>query len=183
MTPSRLWQIDQRFLQAFQARAARKAGLDPETLDDVFTEYLADALGVDSKPYEMTDDGIAIVSVIGPLYKRKSPFVSNYKAIGEALAAISQMEVLPPVVLKIDSPGGMVSGLDPVLDQIRELSEQTLVVASINGMGASAAYRIASQAGSIFASKDSEVGSASGPTGSFLTTPRPTRKPESRAFY
>ena len=159
MTPSRLWQIDQRFLQAFQARAARKAGLDPETLDDVFTEYLADALGVDSKPYEMTDDGIAIVSVIGPLYKRKSPFVSNYKAIGEALAAISQMEQLPPVVLKIDSPGGMVSGLDPVLDQIRELSEQTLVVASINGMGASAAYRIASQAGSIFASKDSEVGS------------------------
>ena len=159
MTPSRLWQIDQRFLQAFQARAARKAGLDPETLDDVFTEYLADALGVDSKPYEMTDDGIAIVSVIGPLYKRKSPFVSNYKAIGEALAAISQMEQLPPVVLKIDSPGGMVSGLDPVLDQIRELSEQTLVVASINGMGASAAYRIASQAGSVFASKDSEVGS------------------------
>jgi len=159
MTPSRLWQIDQRFLQAFQARAARKAGLDPETLDDVFTEYLADALGVDSKPYEMTDDGIAIVSVIGPLYKRKSPFVSNYKAIGEALAAIGQMEQLPPVVLKIDSPGGMVSGLDPVLDQIRELSEQTLVVASINGMGASAAYRIASQAGSVFASKDSEVGS------------------------
>ena len=159
MTPSRLWQIDQRFLQAFQARAARKAGLDPETLDDVFTEYIADALGVDSKPYEMTDDGIVIVSVIGPLYKRKSPFVSNYKAISEALAAISQMEQLPPVVLKIDSPGGMVSGLDPVLDQIRELSEQTLVVASINGMGASAAYRIASQAGSIFASKDSEVGS------------------------
>jgi len=159
MSPSRLWQIDQRFLQAFQARAARKAGLDPETLDDVFTEYLADALGVDSKPYEMTEDGIAIVSVIGPLYKRKSPFVSNYKAIGEALTAISQMEQLPPIVLKIDSPGGMVAGLDPVLDQIRELAEQTLVVASINGMGASAAYRIASQAGSVFASKDSEVGS------------------------
>ena len=159
MSPSRLWQIDQRFLQAFQARAARKAGLDPETLDDVFTEYLADALGVDAKPYEMTDDGIAIVSVIGPLYKRKSPFVSNYKAIGEALTAISQMEQLPPVVLKIDSPGGMVAGLDPVLDQIRELAEQTLVVASVNGMGASAAYRIASQAGSVFASKDSEVGS------------------------
>jgi len=159
MSPSRLWQIDQRFLQAFQARAARKAGLDPETLDDVFTEYLADALGVDSKPYEMTEDGIAIVSVIGPLYKRKSPFVSNYKAIGEALAEISQMEQLPPIVLKIDSPGGMVAGLDPVLDQIRELAEQTLVVASINGMGASAAYRIASQAGSVFASKDSEVGS------------------------
>jgi signal peptide peptidase SppA len=159
MSPSRLWQIDQRFLQAFQARAARKAGLDPETLDDVFTEYLADALGVDSKPYEMTADGIAIVSVIGPLYKRKSPFVSNYKAIGEALTAISQMEQLPPIVLKIDSPGGMVAGLDPVLDQIRELAEQTLVVASINGMGASAAYRIASQAGSVYASKDSEVGS------------------------
>lgn len=159
MTPSRLWQIDQRFLAAYEARLARKAGLDPETLDDVFTEYIADALGVDSKPLTMTDDGIAIVSVIGPLYKGKSPFVSNYKSIGEALAAIEQMDQLPPVVLKIDSPGGMVAGLDPVLEQIDRLSEKTLVVASINGMGASAAYRIASKAGSIFASRDSEVGS------------------------
>ena len=159
MTPSRLWQIDQRFLAAYEARLARKAGLDPETLDDVFTEYVADALGVDSKPLAMTDDGIAIVSVIGPLYKGKSPFVSNYKSIGEALATIEQMDQLPPVVLKIDSPGGMVAGLDPVLEQIDRLSERTLVVASINGMGASAAYRIASKAGSIFASRDSEVGS------------------------
>jgi signal peptide peptidase SppA len=159
MTPSRLWQIDQRFLAAYEARLARKAGLDPETLDDVFTEYIADALGVDSKPLTMTDDGIAIVSVIGPLYKGKSPFVSNYKSIGEALTAIEQMEQLPPVVLKIDSPGGMVAGLDPVLEQIDRLSEKTLVVASINGMGASAAYRIASKAGTIFASRDSEVGS------------------------
>ncbi|MGA1564535.1 MAG: S49 family peptidase, partial [Pontimonas sp.] len=159
MTPSRLWQIDQRFLAAYEARLARKAGLDPETLDDVFTEYIADALGVDSKPLTMTDDGIAIVSVIGPLYKGKSPFVSNYKSIGEALTAIEQMEQLPPVVLRIDSPGGMVAGLDPVLEQIDRLSEKTLVVASINGMGASAAYRIASKAGSIFASRDSEVGS------------------------
>jgi signal peptide peptidase SppA len=159
MTPSRLWQIDQRFLAAYEARLARKAGLDPETLDDVFTEYIADALGVDSKPLTMTDDGIAIVSVIGPLYKGKSPFVSNYKSIGEALTAVEQMEQLPPVVLKIDSPGGMVAGLDPVLEQIDRLSEKTLVVASINGMGASAAYRIASKAGSIFASRDSEVGS------------------------
>jgi signal peptide peptidase SppA len=159
MTPSRLWQIDHRFLAAYEARLARKAGLDPETLDDVFTEYIADALGVDSKPLTMTDDGIAIVSVIGPLYKGKSPFVSNYKSIGEALTAIEQMEQLPPVVLRIDSPGGMVAGLDPVLEQIDRLSEKTLVVASINGMGASAAYRIASKAGTIFASRDSEVGS------------------------
>jgi len=159
MTPSRLWQIDQRFLAAYEARLARKAGLDPETIDDVFTEYVADALGVDSKPLTMTDDGIAVVSVIGPLYKGKSPFVSNYKSIGEALTAIEQMEQLPPVVLRIDSPGGMVAGLDPVLEQIDRLSEKTPVVASINGMGASAAYRIASKAGSIFASRDSEVGS------------------------
>ena len=114
---------------------------------------------MDSKPLTMTDDGIAIVSVIGPLYKGKSPFVSNYKSIGEALTAIEQMVQPPPVVLKIDSPGGMVAGLDPVLEQIDRLSEKTLVVASINGMGASAAYRIATKAGSIFASRDSEVGS------------------------
>ena len=39
MTPSRLWQIDQRFLAAYEARLARKAGLDPETLDKIFNPF------------------------------------------------------------------------------------------------------------------------------------------------
>lgn len=157
MTSSRLWQMDARFMQFMQLKTA---GLSPDTLDDSLTEWVAEALGVDAKPLDWTDDGIAIVTVSGPLYKRKSPFASNYRSIGEALDTLLAMEI-PPVaaVLKIDSPGGMVAGLESVVQKVVQLAESTLVVAHIDGLGCSAAYRIASQAGTIYATSDADVGS------------------------
>ena len=159
---SRLWQMRPDALQYLNHRQAHKlAGLDPDTLDDHITEMFADYMGLDVEPIEYTDDGIAIVSVIGPLYKRKSPWSSNYKAIGEALDELLEMEDDAPlaVVIKIDSPGGMVDGLDDVCSKLAQLADRVVCVASINGNGASAAYRIASQCGQIFATPDSEVGS------------------------
>jgi signal peptide peptidase SppA len=149
-------------LQYLNHRQAQKlAGLDPDTVDDYMTEMFADYMGLDVEPIEYTDDGIAIVSVIGPLYKRKSPWSSNYKAIGEALDELLEMEDDAPlaVVIKIDSPGGMIDGLDDVCSKLAQLADRMVCIASINGNGASAAYRIASQCGQIFATPDSEVGS------------------------
>lgn len=149
-------------LQYLNHRQAHKlAGLDPDTVDDYWTEMFADYLGLDAAPIEYTDDGIAIVSVIGPLYKRKSPWSSNYKAIGEALDELLEMEDDAPlaVVVKIDSPGGMVDGLDDVCSKLAMLADRMVCIASISGNGASAAYRIASQCGQVFATADSEVGS------------------------
>lgn len=159
---SRLWQMRPDALQHINQRmAAKLSGLDPDSVDDYITQQFADWMGLEAEPIEYTDDGIAIVSIIGPLYKRKSPFQSNYKAIAEALDELLEMEDDHPfaVVLKIDSPGGMVDGLDDVCAKVAQLSEMLPVFASVNGMGASAAYRIASQAGEIWASSDSEVGS------------------------
>lgn len=155
-TASRLWQIDARFLQYMQMRSA---GLTPDTIDDEFTDMVAEYLGVECEPIDWTDDGIPVVVVSGPLYKRKSPFCSNYRSIGEALDLLLALEIAPPAaVLKIDSPGGMVAGLDAVVKKVAALAERTLVVAVIDGMGCSAAYRIASQAGTIVATPDADVG-------------------------
>ncbi len=159
---TRLWQMRADALAYIHAKQAAKfSGLDPDTVDDMWTNYFAEAIGVDAAPIEYTDDGIAIVSIIGPLYKRKSPFVSNYKAIAEALDELLEMEDDRPsqCILKIDSPGGQVAGLEDVCRKVAQLSELMMVTASINGMGASAAYRIASQAGAIWATADSEIGS------------------------
>lgn len=156
-TASRLWQIDARFMQFMQLKAA---GLSPDSLDDDLTNMVAEWLGMDPKPIDWTEDSIPVVTVSGPLYKRKSPFASNYKSIGEALDSLLAMEIPPvAVVLKIDSPGGMVNGLDAVIRKVEQLAEQTLVVASIDGCGCSAAYRIAAAAGSVWATSDSDVGS------------------------
>jgi protease-4 len=162
---NRGWQIDMRWLQAYEHRMAAKAGrprgdMDPERIDDRIYDMWAEMLGFqDSTPVSYTEDGIAIVSVVGPLFKTKSsPFRSNYASILEGLKELLE---IPPraVVLRIDSPGGVVDGGTAVVDAVNELAQRTLVVASVNGCGCSMAYRIASQAGSIWASKDSEVGS------------------------
>ena len=153
---SRLWQIDARFMQIMQLK---QTGLTPEAVDDEFTSMVAEWMGLDEEPIDFTEDGIAVVSVTGPLYKRKSPFASNYRSIGEALDTLLAMEFPPPTVLKIDSPGGMVDGLQAVVAKVTQLAERTMVVAVVEGCCCSAAYRIASQAGTIVATVDSEIGS------------------------
>ena len=161
---NRFWQVDSRWLRAYEARWLQRSGIrqdmSPDKVDDRLYDLWAEMLGFqDSTPVSYTEDGIAIVSIVGPLCKGKgSPWCSNYASIMEGL---SELIELPPaaVVLKIDSPGGMVDGLTPVVEAVNQLAEKTLVVASIVGGGLSAAYRIASQAGSIWASSDSEIGS------------------------
>jgi signal peptide peptidase SppA len=151
----RLWQLDARFMEFMQLRAV---GLTPEAMDDEYTRMVAEWLGMDAQPLDWTEDGIAIVTISGPLYKRKSPFASNYRSITEALDTLLAQRPRA-AILKVDSPGGVVAGLEPVVRKVNELANQTLVVACVSGVCCSAAYRIASQAGSIVASSDSELGS------------------------
>jgi len=162
---SRLWQIDPRWLQGYALKAAARSGvradgMSPDKIDDYFYDMWSEMLGFDTAaPLDYTEDGIAILTIGGPLVKGKtSPYVSNYAAIEEGL---DQLLLAPPraVVLKMDSPGGMVAGLERCVQKISRLAENTLVVASVNGDAFSAAYRLASQAGSIWASSDSEIGS------------------------
>lgn len=162
---SRLWQIDPRWLHGYAARAAARAGIradgmDPEKIDDYFHDMWSEMLGFDtSAPLDYTEDGIAIVTVAGPVVKGKpSPFVSCYGALEDALDELLEAPPLAAVI-KLDSPGGMVAGLESVCRKVNQLAEQTLVVASVNGDCLSAAYRIASQCGSIWASEESSVGS------------------------
>ena len=162
---SRLWQIDTRWLQAYAVKAAARLGLradgmDPEKIDDCFYDMWSEMLGFDtSAPLDYTEDGIAIVRIAGPMIKGKSsPFVSNYAAIGDALDELLETPPLA-VVLSIDSPGGMVAGIEDCTKKINQLAEKTLVVASVGGDCLSAAYRLASQCGSIWATADSNIGS------------------------
>lgn|GEM_PF-2992764 len=162
---SRLWQIDPRWLQGYALKAAARSGvradgMSPDKIDDYFYDMWSEMLGFDTAaPLDYTEDGIAILTIGGPLVKGKtSPYVSNYAAIEEGL---DQLIEAPPraVVLRMDSPGGMVAGLERCVQKIAQLAQNTLVVASVNGDAFSAAYRLASQAGSIWASADSEIGS------------------------
>jgi hypothetical protein len=74
---------------------------------------------------------------------------------GEAIAA----EDVQAIVLHIDSPGGLITGVHEFAGQIYAARNIKPVVAYISGMGTSAAYWIASAAGRVVADETAILGS------------------------
>lgn len=103
----------------------------------------------------------AVVPVIGMTNKRYRVhgFLASYIATSVAMRAAAADSSVRTIVLKIDSPGGFVTGVAEAADDIYEVAQTKPVVASIDGLGASAAYWLASQATRIYAGRMDEVGS------------------------
>eukprot|EP00112_Aurelia_sp_Birch-Aquarium-sp1_P008032 Seg18789.2 transcript_id=Seg18789.2/GoldUCD/mRNA.D3Y31 product="Capsid assembly protease C" protein_id=Seg18789.2/GoldUCD/D3Y31 len=105
-------------------------------------------------------DNIAIVSVYGPLIQDGSPFdlalgATGYEELIEELERANSNESVKAIMLDIDSPGGMVSGLLEVVETIQS-SKPTF--AYISGYGCSAAYKLAATCQAIGASASSTSG-------------------------
>jgi signal peptide peptidase SppA len=107
---------------------------------------------------------VAVIDVIGVLSKR-SGIVSflfggaTYEGIrGQIDGALDNPEV-DAIVLRIDSPGGAVSGLSELGDAIRSAALQKPVYVQVDGMAASAAFYLASGATAIYANRMDLVGS------------------------
>ena len=114
----------------------------------------------------LTDGGIAVVPVLGPLVAR-SDWLSalfgaiGYGDVGAAVAAAFADPSARAVLLEIDSPGGEVGGLFDLVETIRGLRAQTgkplWAVASESAL--SAAYAIASATDRLYVTRTGEVGS------------------------
>lgn len=110
------------------------------------------------------DNGAAIIPVMGTLISRGSfvgPMMgyTSYEGLRAEIRRAANDKKVDKIVLAIDSPGGMVSGIDSVTQEIASAKQKKAVVAHVEGMAASAAYWIASQADSIVATPMSELGS------------------------
>lgn len=109
-------------------------------------------------------DGIAVVGIRGPLLKNDGWFVrfvegTSYRGISLGVKAALADPKVEEVLLHVDSPGGSVDGLDEVATIIRSARERKPVTAMIDGLGASAAYWLASQATRVVATPTALVGS------------------------
>lgn len=109
-------------------------------------------------------DGIAIISVMGPIFPRADFFteISGATSIetlalrfGEAVAS----DDVKGIVLHVDSPGGSVTGVHEFAGQIFAAREVKPVVAYVSGVGASAAYWLASAAQRVVADETALLGS------------------------
>jgi signal peptide peptidase SppA len=78
---------------------------------------------------------------------------------GVAFDSAVENEKVGAIVIDIDSPGGSVYGVREMAEKIRSARGKKPVIASINGLGASAAYWLASAADEIVITPSGEVGS------------------------
>jgi signal peptide peptidase SppA len=117
-------------------------------------------------------NGVSVIPIHGVMAKRMNMFqeisggVSTEQASAEFLSALEDPGV-KAIVFDIDSPGGVVNGSFQLADLVYANRGRKPIVAMIDGLGASAAYLLASAADRIIANDAAQVGSI-GVVSSFL---------------
>lgn len=157
MTPvllqTREWLIEPDALRAMAVSAEEARGRDASTLSR------------QSNPLLTVEDGIASVSIEGPILRKPDIFARIFMGatdsteIGAALREAGEREDVRAVFLDIDSPGGTVVGTPELAAAVSALNDRKPVYAFSSGLMCSAAYWIASQASAIYATPSARVGS------------------------
>jgi ClpP class serine protease len=166
------WAILPEYLEAIEAIAARAMDEDvlklvagdghQASMDGSRMAVAAVGRALDGAQMSTFRDGTALIPVVGAIYPRASMIGASTG--GTALSSIMHdfrvaqaNEAVDRIVMLIDSPGGVVSSLGEAADAIR--ASEKPVTAFVAGMGASAAYWLASQAGEIVLDRSASVGS------------------------
>ncbi|ABB73366.1 protein C Serine peptidase. MEROPS family S49 [Nitrosospira multiformis ATCC 25196] len=117
-----------------------------------------------SQRKSVSQDGVAVIDITGPITPRAS-FLSllfggtDVETIQQDLSAALADSSVNKIVLNIDSPGGVVSGVSPLADQIFSARSIKPIESFVSGMGASAAYWLAAATSHITISDTALVGS------------------------
>jgi signal peptide peptidase SppA len=103
-------------------------------------------------PYALSQ-GIAQIEMIGPMMKFASSISSNVSTVyvRKQLRHAAKNPDVKAIVLRIDSPGGTVSGTKDLADEILKAKATKPVIAFVEDLAASAAYWIAAQTNEIVA--------------------------------
>lgn len=106
-------------------------------------------------------DGIARINLHGTLLKHSSSFSANTSTVEtrRLVRAAKNDPDVSGVLFHVDSPGGTVAGTDDLASDIRALQAVKPTVAFIEDLGASAAYWLAAQAGTVFSNSQAIIGS------------------------
>lgn len=148
---SGLWAIEPNWLSI--ALASYRAGTYPLVAFD-------DGDASRPSPARVTEDGIAVIQMSGPMTKGQSKFggVDTVEA-RNLIRAFAADTNISAIVLNIDSPGGTVAGTDDLAHDVASAARTKPVIAQIDDEGASAAYWIAAQASAVYANPSAHVGS------------------------
>lgn len=119
--------------------------------------------GAASRAYSVVD-GIAQIRVSGELFNHESATsqwlgAQTYESLAATLRAAERDPGVSGIVLDIDSPGGEAAGAMEAAAVVRAVAATKPVIAFVDGMGASAAYALASGATTIVTTPSAMLGS------------------------
>jgi signal peptide peptidase SppA len=138
-----LWAIDPARLGIYQAVAAGVTNLE------VQASHRA--------PEAVTTGRTAVIPIMGPIVHRANIFTEIFG--GASTNRAVRDDSIERIVLDIDSPGGTVSGVDELANEIRAARNEKTIIAHAHPMAASAAFWIGAQASEFRATADGLVGS------------------------
>lgn len=108
-------------------------------------------------------DGVAILPVTGPIFPRANLMTlsggSSLQSLAYDFNVALENESVQSIILNIDSPGGEITGVNEFADMLFASQAKKTIIAYVYGLGASAAYWLASSASEIVLSPTAEVGS------------------------
>lgn len=114
----------------------------------------------------LVEDGVGIIPISGVIARHASqvngcsqPRGTSAEQISRDLREALEDPEVTSLLLDIDSPGGTVSGVPELADELAEAGREKPLFAMTDGMMASAAYWLGSQAQEIYATRSATVGS------------------------
>jgi signal peptide peptidase SppA len=164
ITPEALHQIleisTREHLPDFEAVAARKA----RRMDG-------------SEAARIREGGVAVIDVNGPIFRYADYFTeisggATIEGLSKDFNAALNDPSVNSILLNIDSPGGEVAGVNEFAQMVFDARGRKPIVAYVDGLGASAAYWIASAAHEIVADATALIGSI----GVVAAIPNPDKK-------
>jgi signal peptide peptidase SppA len=155
------WAITADSLERMMAIAARALD-EPITTIEALEAKLGKAVNADA--LMTVRDGVATINVTGPLFRYANIFTMISGATAYATLATDLQQALDStqirsIILAIDSPGGEVNGSAEFANMVFAARGKKPIVAYISGLGASAAYWIASAADEVVVAPTAIVGS------------------------
>ena len=151
------WAITDEAMQSILEIAARE-NETPQAVAAKLGRKLENTYDVENR------NGVGVLTATGPLFRYANLFndisgATSYDRLARDFATMVESPDVRSIVLNIDSPGGEANGVAEFADMIFAARDRKPIVAYVGGMGASAAYWLASAAGEIVVSETAMLGS------------------------
>ncbi|WP_395175508.1 S49 family peptidase [Roseibium alexandrii] len=109
-------------------------------------------------------DDVAVLDVVGPLFKRANLFVkvsgaTSYEVLMRDLQVALDDDQVSSIILRVDSPGGEANGCDELAAAIYSARGRKPITAYVSGAACSGGYWIAAAADRIVVSEGAVLGS------------------------